>query len=245
LLEICCDSFADAREAQRGGADRVELCSALWVGGLTPSAGAIAECKQRLQIPVVVMIRPRSGGFCYSKEDFAVMERDVREAVRLGADGVVFGALRKDAQIDRARCARLLELAGKCETVFHRAFDLTPDAGDALETLIDLGFTRVLTSGHQATAVLGTEGIRELVDQAAGRIEILPGSGIRRNNVGRLVRETGCDQVHMSAFRIVRDGPEPKRSALRIGRTHAPSEGQHQQTARDIVRSVVAELRKN
>src|SRR5215471_11838018 len=136
LLEICCGSAADAWEAQQGGADRVELCSALFLGGLTPSLGAILEAKDRVKIPVMAMIRPRSGGFCYSKSDYAVMQRDVRVAVEQGADGIVFGVLRSDGRVDRERCAQLCNLALGRQTVFHRAFDVTPDPLEALDTLI-------------------------------------------------------------------------------------------------------------
>ena len=152
LLEICCGSIDDAIQSQAGGADRVELCSALFVGGLTPSIGTVQEAKRRLKIPVMVMVRPRGGGFCYTSAEFATMERDAEAAVENGADGVVFGILKKDGRIDQRRSERMRRIIGERQAVFHRAFDVTPDPLRALEELIELGITRVLTSGQKPTA---------------------------------------------------------------------------------------------
>jgi copper homeostasis protein len=149
LLEICCGSIDDAIEAENGGADRVELCSALFLDGLTPSVGTIQEAKRRLKIPIMGMVRPRGGGFAYSEAEVATMERDAEAAVENGADGVVFGILQSDGRIDIPRCRRIRHLIGKHQAVFHRAFDVTPDPFQALEQLVDLGITRVLTSGKK------------------------------------------------------------------------------------------------
>jgi copper homeostasis protein len=244
LLEICCGSAADAWEAQKGGADRIELCSAMSLGGLTPSMGAIAECKRRLKLPVMVMVRPRSGGFCYSPADFAVMERDVQAAVEQGADGVVFGVLRKDGRIDVERCSRLRALAGKAQTVFHRAFDLTPDPFQALDSLIRLGVTRVLTSGQKPRAADALATIRSLVERAPGGIEILAGGGIRKDNVRRVVRETGCTQVHLSAFKTLTDPSARKAANLRFGDRQSPPEDEYSLVDRKLVRAIATELRR-
>ena len=142
MLEICCGGIDDAIQAERGGADRVELCSALFLGGLTPSFGTIQEAKQRLKIPVMVMVRPRAGGFCYSGAEMNSMERDAEEAIEQGADGIVFGILQGDGKIDVARCKRMVRRIGGRQSVFHRAFDVTPDPFRALEQLIDLGVRR-------------------------------------------------------------------------------------------------------
>ncbi len=140
LIEVCCGSTDDAVQAERGGAGRVELNSSLFFGGLTPSLGSVIEAKKRLSIPVMVMIRPRAGGFCYTEAEMAVMEHDARLAVEHGADGLVFGILNKDGTIDVDRCKRILELAGESQPVFHRAFDVTPNPLEALNQLIELGF---------------------------------------------------------------------------------------------------------
>jgi len=178
LVEICCGSLEDALEAERGGADRVELCSALFLGGLTPSLGTIMEAKARLKIPIMVMIRPRGGGFCYTKSEMAVMERDTVLAAEQGAEGMVFGILNADGSIDEERCKRLRKLIGDRQAVFHRAFDVTPDPFRSLDQLVALGFTRVLTSGQEDTVPEGAQLIKRLIGYAGDRIEILPGGGI-------------------------------------------------------------------
>lgn len=157
LLEICCGSLEDALEAEAGGADRVELCSSLFFGGLTPSFGTIAEAKRRLRIPAIVMIRPRGGGFCYTELEFAAMAADAEAAVAQDVAGLVFGILTPDGAVDRVRTRRLREIAGRRDAVFHRAFDVTPDPFRALDELVDLGITRVLTSGQQDTVPEGLD----------------------------------------------------------------------------------------
>src|SRR5579863_6467483 len=162
LLEICCGSIDDAIEAEKGGADRVELCSALFLGGLTPSVGTLQEAKRRLKIPIMVMVRPRGGGFCYTEAEMASMERDTEAAIENGADGVVFGILQSNGTIDVPRCRRIRELIGNRQAVFHRAFDVTPEPFAALDQLVDLGITRVLTSGQKDSVPEGADLIRKL-----------------------------------------------------------------------------------
>ena len=197
LLEIACGSIADARVAATG-ADRLELCAALEVGGLTPSIGAALEVDAAVAVPFVAMLRPRAGDFVCSVAELAVMERDAALLLEAGASGIVFGCLTQDGQVDVLACRRLIEVAGAAETVFHRAFDEARAPFEALETLADLGLTRILTSGGARTALEGVARIRALVDRAAGRIEMLPGGGIREHIVAAVVRQTGCDQVHLS-----------------------------------------------
>ena len=199
-LEIIASTVGDCVAAESGGADRIELCSAIVTSGLTPSQGTLIEAKKRVQVPIMVMVRPRAGGFCYSEEDFAVMQRDAELLLEHGADGIVFGFLHADGSIDVHRCGRLVEIAGDKLTVFHRAFDVVPDAIGELERLIGLDFTRVLTAGQQKVALEGRERIRQLIRQSNGRIEILPGGGVRPHNVRQLIDDTGCDQVHLTAF---------------------------------------------
>jgi len=200
LLEIVASTAEDCIAAERGGADRIELCAAIGTGGLTPSLGTVIEARKSVRIPVITMVRPRAGGFCYSPGDFATMRRDAALLLEHGADGIVFGILQSDGSIDTHRCGELVEIANGKQTVFHRAFDVVPDASNALEELIDLGFTRVLTSGQKKTAMDGRELIRSLIAQAATRIEVLPGGGVRALNVRQLVTATGCTQVHLTAF---------------------------------------------
>src|SRR5262245_47846762 len=196
LLEICCGSLDDAIEAEAGGADRVELCSSLFFGGLTPSFGTIVEAKRRLRIPAIVMIRARGGGFCYSEPEFAAMLADAEAAVAQGVAGIVFGVLTADGAIDVARPRRLRDIAGARDAVFHRAFDVTPDPFRALDELVDLGITRVLTSGQQDTVPEGLDLIKRLVDYAGDRIQVMPGGGVKLFNIDDVVTRTGCRQVH-------------------------------------------------
>ena len=243
LLEICCGSIDDAIEAEKGGADRVELCSALFLGGLTPSLGTIQEAKRRLKIPIMVMVRPRAGGFAYSEAELTSMERDVEAAVENGADGVVFGILQSDGGIDIPRCRQIRRLIGKRQAVFHRAFDVTPDPFEALEQLVDMGITRVLTSGQKESVPEGVELIQKLVERARGRIEILPGGGIQPWNVKEVVEKTHCLQVHMTASKTAFDNSTQARPAIAFGGALHPPEDRYQVTDAQLVRQLSAMLK--
>ena len=197
-LEIACEGLEDARAAVSGGADRLELCSALDLDGLTPSLGAVLEVRAAVRVPVMAMVRPRAGTFQVSPADLTVMYRDARLLLEAGADGIVFGVLGRDGGIDLGVVREFVGLATGREAVFHRAFDRAPDRDEALEMLIETGVRRVLTSGGAPTALEGAERIRALVARARGRIEILPAGGIREANVRRLLERTGCTQVHLS-----------------------------------------------
>jgi copper homeostasis protein len=216
MVEIVCCSVADAVAAEQGGAHRIELCAALAVGGLTPSLGTLIEIKAYVRLPVMAMVRPRAGGFCYAAEDLVVMERDAGLLVAHGADGLVFGALTEAGAIDLDACRRLLHCAGSRQTVFHRAFDLTPDPFAALDTLIALGVTRVLTSGQQTRALDGADLLHRLRDHAGGRIEILSGGGIRADNAREVVSRTGCDQIHLAPM-APRADPTSARGSVDYG----------------------------
>jgi copper homeostasis protein len=197
-LEVCIESVADARAATAGGADRLELCAALALDGLTPSFGLYQEVREATHLPIVVMIRPRPGDFVYSADEVRVMLRDLGAFRPLRPDGFVFGALRPDGQIDTAACSELRMRAGGVPCVFHRAFDCTADSGAAVEQLVQAGFVRLLTSGREPDAMIGAATIAETVRRAAGRIEVLPCGRVRANTAAELIRRTGCDQVHGS-----------------------------------------------
>jgi copper homeostasis protein len=245
LLEICCGSIDDAIEAEAGGADRVELCSALFLGGLTPSLGTILEAKSRLKIPMMVMIRPRAGGFCYSEAEMASMERDAGLAIAQGADGLVFGILRPDGRVDVERCRRILRRIGTHESVFHRAFDVTPDPFAALDEIVDLGFTRILTSGQQDSALDALPLIQRLIQYAGDRIEVLPGGGIPPGSIPEVIRQTGCRQVHLTAFKTVVDTSTTGRPNVTFGGALQPREDQFQMTDRELVRSIRHSIRSD
>jgi copper homeostasis protein len=204
LLEVAIASVDDALAAEAGGADRLELNAALALGGLTPSLGTLMEIKARVRLPVMVMLRPRPGGFAYGAADFKVMQRDADLFLGHGADGLVFGILTTDGRVDGERSRRLVEQAAGRAAVFHRAFDVTPEPFAALEHLIDLGFRRVMTSGQEESAYNGAGLIRDLRERASGRIEVLPAAGINRFTAADVLARTGCDQVHAS-LRIRRE----------------------------------------
>lgn len=244
LLEICCGSIDDTIQSEKGGANRVELCSALFLGGLTPSIGTIQEAKRRLKIPVIAMVRPRGGGFCYSEAEFATMERDAEAAIDCGVEGVVFGILKEDGRIDRRRTARIRRIIGKHQAVFHRAFDVTPDPLEALEQLIDLGISRVLTSGQKDSVPEGVELIAKLVDRAGKRIEVLPGGGIRPYNMKEIVRRTRCHQIHMTAWEKVEDRSTHAHRDVSFGGALKPYEDVYDRTDARLVKEIVKGLRK-
>lgn len=201
-LEICANGVSSALAAQEGGAIRVELCDNLGEGGTTPSYGQITLARKLLNIQLYPIIRPRGGDFLYTDLEFEVMKADIKECVKLGCDGVVIGILKADGQIDIARCAELVELANPLGVTFHRAFDVCANPSIALEDIIRIGCERILTSGGRQTAVQGTTLIAQLVQQAAGRIEIMPGSGVNENNIAELVEQTGATVFHTTAKNI-------------------------------------------
>ena len=237
LVEVCCGSVEDGVEAQAGGADRIELNSSLFFGGLTPSIGTVVEAKRLLHIPVMVMIRPRGGGFCYTETELRVMERDIDEAVEHGADGIVFGVLTAEGAIDEPASRRLLVHVKGKQAVFHRAFDVMRDPESGLEKLIDLGFRRILTTGRRSQIEDGAAAVRRTISQASGRIEILPGGMVPRN-VTRLAAEIGCDQVHIASF-LRRSDPSARGNAeIYFGAALYPPEDSYDVIDRGFVQSM-------
>lgn len=226
VLEVCCGSADDVAEAFRAGADRVELNSDLFHGGLTPTVGSLVVAKRTTGMKIMTMVRPREGGFCYTQGEFAVAVEDAGELLRHGADGLVFGFLHQDGTLDRARTKVLADLARSAgrESVFHRAIDVVPDWRQALDTLIELGVTRVLTSGQAPDVSQATQTIREMIDYAAGRIEILPGAGITRGNMDRVIAQSGCTQIHLAAHKLQYDLSVQNNRAIYYGGCLYPPE---------------------
>lgn len=202
-VEIVCCSVEDCVIATEAGADRIELCGGLEVGGMTPSIGMIRAARARTQLPIMVMIRPRGGGFDYSPEEFETMLHDIDAARAEGADGVVFGVLNGAGKIDEPRLKTLVERAEGLQTMHHRAFDVVPEPWAALEQIVACGVTRLLTSGRKDTAWEGRELLAELHQRAANRIEINPAGHIRPDNAKAIAEATGIPRIHLAPFRQV------------------------------------------
>jgi copper homeostasis protein len=200
-LEVCANSVTSALAAQDGGAVRVELCDNLYEGGTTPSYGEILMARKLLHIKLYVLIRPRGGDFLYTDLEFDIMKADVRYCIEAGCDGVVIGILNADGSVDTMRCGILASMAKQwgLGVTFHRAFDMCADMYHALEEIVEIGCERILTSGGKSTAMEGASNIAHLVEKAAGRLSIMPGSGVSEANVADLVHFTGVTEVHSSA----------------------------------------------
>ena len=226
LLEICCGSADDVIEAARGGADRVELNSSLFLGGLTPTAGMLRVLRQQTDIPVMAMVRPRAGGFCYTDAEFETAKEDTRVLLENGADGLVFGFLHEDGTVDEERTRALMEIAEGRPCVFHRAIDVVPDWKRALGQRIGLGVTRVLTSGQQSSALLALDTIREMIRYADGAI----------------TGATGCTQVHLSGHKAVSDPSVSGNPGIHFGGALYPPEDRFSLIDRDYISAVRGKL---
>lgn len=244
LIEVCCGSADDVIQAKLAGADRVELNSDLFHGGLTPTIGSLRIAKRETGLPVMTMIRPREGGFCYTAAEFSVCLEDAKALLAAGADGLVFGFLQADGRIDFARTQALTQLAldaGK-EAVFHRAIDVVPDWREAIDQLAALSVTRVLTSGQEPDVSYGTDTVREMIAYARGRIQILPGAGITLKNAARIVKETGADQIHVAAHRTMFDRSVKNNRAIFYGGCLYPPEDRFLMTDCEAIRSIADKL---
>ena len=198
IIEIATSDFESSAAASRGGADRIELCDNLAEGGTTQSKAVIRHCREKLDIQIFPIIRPRGGDFLYTDDEFKIMISDIKTCKELNCDGVVIGFLKTDGSIDLDRTKRLVELAYPMEVTFHRAFDRCKDPFEALNQLISVGCTRILTSGQQQTALDGIGLISQLIKVADKRITIMPGSGVRKENIAQLAEQTGAEEFHSS-----------------------------------------------
>ncbi len=225
--EICCGSAGDVIAANAGGAHRVELNSDLFHGGLTPTVGSLLLAKKYTAIPVMCMVRPREGGFCYTGLEFEVMLQDARILLDNGADGIVFGFLRQDGSVDEERTAAMLEVIGSRESVFHRAIDVVPDLFGAMDLLIRLGVRRILTSGQRPTVPEGIGRIRDMLRHAAGRVEVLPGGGIDLGNAAWCAAAIGSDFLHLAIQRTAYDTSCHNNPSIYFGGCVYPSEDRY------------------
>lgn len=218
-IEICANSVASCVEAQKGGAYRVELCAGIPEGGTTPSYGEIVVARKLLNIKLNIIIRPRGGDFLYSDVEHQSMLHDIEIAKKLGVDGVVFGCLTVDGEIDMQRNKELVEAAKGMNVTFHRAFDMCKDPFESLEQIISLGFDTILTSGQQPTAIEGVSLLKQLVEKAYNRIVIMPGSGINEENIATIAQQTGAREFHFSARERIESSMLYRNPALKMGGT--------------------------
>lgn len=207
ILEVCAENVAGVLAAEAAGAHRIELCSALAEGGVMPSVGLFRQVRARLRLPLHVLVRPRAGDFCYSDLELVVMLEDIASFKDAGADGLVFGALTWDGALDLPQLEVLMAAADPLPVTFHRAFDRCREPLEALEQLAALGITRLLTSGQQVDALAGVPLIRTLVEQAAGRLVVMAGGGVRPANAAQIVRESGVSELHASARQPIQPSP--------------------------------------
>ncbi|MEG2331544.1 MAG: copper homeostasis protein CutC [Bacteroides sp.] len=241
-FEICTNSVESCLAAQEGGAQRVELCAGIPEGGTTPSWGEIATARELLQIKLHVIIRPRGGDFLYSPVELSTMVKDIEAARQLRADGVVFGCLTADGEIDLDAMKTLMKAAEGLSVTFHRAFDVCRQPQQALEQLIALGCERILTSGQQATAEQGIPLLKELHQQAAGRIILLAGCGVNEGNIARIASETGIREFHFSARECVKSGMRYKNEGVSMGGTVRIDEYERNVTTAERVRKTISSI---
>ena len=240
IYEICVDSVAGVRAAKEAGARRVELCADLLEGGITPSLGMIRQARKVIGIDLNVMIRPRGGDFLFNTDEFAAMRADIETAKAEGANGVVIGLLTAAGEIDAARTRELIGLARPLSITFHRAFDVAAEPFRALETLIELGVDRVLTSGQEATVLEGLPLIVELMKRAGDRIVIMPGGGITARNVERIVAAAKPREMHFAALDAIESSMRFRRPHVFMGGELRPPEYDRLDTSRALIRAVMA-----
>ena len=216
-LEICCFSLASALNAQKAGADRIELCDNLFEGGTTPSFAMIEMVREKLHIEVNVMVRPRGGDFLYSEEEFEIMKRDIIQLKKMNIDGVVIGLLEADGQLDVERTKLLTDLARPMSVTFHRAIDMSKDPVETLKLLMNIGVDRVLTSGARQIAEEGVDLIANMVEQAGEKIKIMAGSGVNKENIKKIYQYTGAHEFHFSAKTLVEGKMKYKKTDINMG----------------------------
>ena len=240
MIEVCCGSYDDALASERGGASRIELNSALYLGGLTPSLASLILTKKNTNLKVITMVRPRGAGFCYTDEEFETMLCDTRLMMENGADGIAFGCLTKDGEIDVEQTKQIIDIIQEYngEVVFHRAFDCVKNADEAMEILISLHVDRVLTSGLKAKAMDGIDMIAHLQEKYGDKIQILAGSGMNASNALEMMEKTGISQVH-SSCKSWRNDPITSGEDVNYCYAAAPHENDYDVVSEELVRKIV------
>jgi len=241
VVEVCVDSVGSAVAAERGGAQRVELCSDLLEGGVTPSIGLLTVVRARVSMGVHLIIRPRPGDFCYSHEEFECMQRDIETAKSERADGVVVGILQPDGNVDVRRTRQLVELARPLTVTFHRAFDMSADLFRALEDVCATGADRLLTSGGEQECLQGLDTVARLVRAARGRITIMAGGRIGTHDARTVIEETGVTEIHVGLATPVNSPMLHRNSSLSLGRAQG-REYQRTQVVEEDVRELIRSI---
>ena len=241
-IEICVDSVESCINAEKGGADRLELCGNMFEGGTTPSYGVLELAREKVSKPIYAMVRPRGGDFCYDDIEFEIMKKEIKLMKELKIDGIVFGILTKEGKVDKERCSQLLDLWGNSKATFHRAIDVSCNLNEACEDIISLGFERILTSGGEANVMSGIIKLKELVEKYNDKIIIMPGSGINERNIEYIKGTVKANEYHMTANKTVNSVMEYKNENVFMGAALRPPEFSVKYTDANKVKNIKSKL---
>ena len=241
-IEICVDSVESCINAEKGGADRLELCGNMFEGGTTPSYGVLELAREKVSKPIYAMVRPRGGDFCYDDIEFEIMKKEIKLMKELKIDGIVFGILTKEGKVDKERCSQLLDLWGSSKATFHRAIDVSCNLNEACEDIISLGFERILTSGGEANVMSGIIKLKELVEKYNDKIIIMPGSGINERNIEYIKGTVKANEYHMTANKTVNSVMEYKNENVFMGAALRPPEFSVKYTDENKVKNIKSKL---
>ena len=241
-IEICVDSVESCINAERGGADRLELCGNMFEGGTTPSYGVLQLAREKVNTPIYAMVRPRGGDFCYNDIEFEIMKREIKLMKELKIDGIVFGILTKEGKVDKERCSKLLDLWGTNKATFHRAIDVSSNLNEACEDIISLGFERILTSGGEANVMSGIIKLKELVEKYNDKIIIMPGSGINERNIEYINDTIKANEYHMTANKTVESVMQYRNENVFMGASLRPPEFSVKYTDENKVKNIKSKI---
>lgn len=241
-IEICVDSVESCINAERGGADRLELCGNMFEGGTTPSYGVLQLAREKVNTPIYAMVRPRGGDFCYNDIEFEIMKREIKLMKELKIDGIVLGILTKEGKVDKERCSKLLDLWGTNKATFHRAIDVSSNLNEACEDIISLGFERILTSGGEANVMSGIIKLKELVEKYNDKIIIMPGSGINERNIEYINDTIKANEYHMTANKTVESVMQYRNENVFMGASLRPPEFSVKYTDENKVKNIKSKI---
>ncbi|MBW5398514.1 copper homeostasis protein CutC [Brachyspira pilosicoli] len=241
-IEICVDGVESCINAEKGGADRLELCGNMFEGGTTPSYGVLQLAREMVSKPIYAMVRPRGGDFCYNDIEFEIMKREIKLMKELKIDGIVFGILTKEGKVDKERCSKLLDLWGTNKATFHRAIDVSSNLNEACEDIISLGFERILTSGGEANVMSGIIKLKELVEKYNDKIIIMPGSGINERNIEYINDTVKANEYHMTANKTVESVMQYRNENVFMGASLRPPEFSVKYTDENKVKNIKSKI---